>query len=183
MRHRSQVKRFSRAPDARKALIRGLVVSLVEHERIKTTLTKAKELRRHVERAITIGRKGDLNATRVLMSRYPNKETVSKIMNDLSSKRFKDTPGGYTRILKLGARAGDGAPMAFIEFVDFDPAKGKEVKKIKVKTKGPDRKQIIKEMTAEEFTAYKAKQTEKAMLAKKKRLRKIQQESRRINRA
>jgi large subunit ribosomal protein L17 len=182
MRHRSQVKRFSRSPEARKALIRGLVSSLVEHERIKTTLPKAKELRRHVERAITMGRKGDLSAVRVLMSRYPNKSTVHKIVNELSAKRFKDTPGGYTRILKLGARAGDGAPMAFIEFTDFDPSKEK-TEKIQVKTRGANKKQVVKEMTAEEFTTYQAKQSEKAMLAKKKHLRKIQQNSRRANRA
>ncbi|MCJ8276504.1 MAG: 50S ribosomal protein L17, partial [Bdellovibrionales bacterium] len=97
MRHRSQVKRFSRSPEARKALFKGLVTSLVEHERIKTTLPKAKELRRHVERAITAGRKGDLSATRLLMSRYNNKDTVRKIVSDLSV-RFKDRPGGYTRI-------------------------------------------------------------------------------------
>ena len=108
MRHRAQVKRFSRSPQARKALFKGLVTSLVEHERIKTTVPKAKELRRHVERAITAGRKGDLAATRLLMSRYSNKDTVRKIISDLSV-RFKERPGGYTRILKLGNRAGDGA--------------------------------------------------------------------------
>ncbi len=181
MRHRRHAKRFSRSPEARKALIRGLVSSLVEHERIKTTLPKAKELRRHVERAITIGRKGDLSALRVLLSRYPNKSTVSKIVNDLSKNRFKDTPGGYTRILKLGHRMGDGAPMAFIEFVDYDPSKTNETP-IKVKTRGPDKKQVIKEMSPEEFTAYRAKQAERAAAVKKKRVRKIQQESRRANR-
>lgn len=180
MRHRRQAKRFSRSPEARKALVRGLVTSLVEHERIKTTLPKAKELRRHVERAITMGRKGDLSATRTLLSSYPNRDTVSKIVNNLSV-RFKERPGGYTRILKLGNRAGDNAPMAFIEFVDYDP-KSAESATFKVKTKDGKKKQVIKEMTGEEKAEYMASQSAKAALAKKKRIRKMQNESRRINR-
>ena len=108
MRHRKQVKHFSRKPGARKALIRGLVTSLVEHERIRTTLPKAKELRRHVEKAITLGQDGSLHRRRNLLSKYPNEETVHKLMSDLSP-RFKDRPGGYTRIMKLGPRPGDGA--------------------------------------------------------------------------
>ena len=110
-------------------MICNLVSSLVEHERIKTTVAKAKELRRHVEKAITVGRKGNVSAVRHLISRYHNKDTVFKIVHDLSV-RFKDRPGGYTRILKLGPRVGDGAPMAFIEFVDFDPAGSQLDKKI-----------------------------------------------------
>lgn len=181
MRHRAQVKHFSRSPNARKALIRGLVSSLVEHERIKTTLPKAKELRRHVEKAITQGRKADLAATRNLMAKYPNRDTVSKIVSDLSV-RFKERPGGYTRILKLGNRPGDGAPMAFIEFVDYDPAKTDEGKTFKVKTKDGKKKQVIKEMSLEEKNQYMAAQGEKQALQKRKRIRKMQNESRRINR-
>lgn len=181
MRHRAQVKRFSRSPAARKALIKGLVLSLVEHERIKTTLPKAKELRRHVERAITMGRKGDLHATRLLMARYPNKDTVHKIVNDLSV-RFKDRPGGYTRIMKLGNRVGDNAPMAFIEFVDYNPAAPKKDKKIKVKTLDAKRKQVVKEMSSGEHAVYKAAQAQKAAVAKRKTLRKIQNQSRAANR-
>ena len=182
MRHRKQSKRFSRSPDARKALIRGLVLSLVEHERIRTTLTKAKELRRHMEKAVTMGRKADLNTIRVLLSRYPDKNTVSKIVNDLSV-RFKERPGGYTRILKLGTRSGDGAPMAFIEFVDFDPKnpRKKEIK-VHVKTKDGNRKQVIKELSLEEREQYRKVQGTKARLEKKKRLRQIQNQSRKINR-
>jgi large subunit ribosomal protein L17 len=181
MRHRAQVKHFSRSPNARKALIRGLVTSLVEHERIKTTLPKAKELRRHVERAITAGRKGDLATTRTLLAKFPNRDTVQKIISDLSV-RFKDRPGGYTRILKLGNRPGDGAPMAFIEFVDYDPAKTNDNKTFKVKTRNEKKKQVVKEMTLEEKNAYMAAQGEKEALAKRKRIRKMQNTSRRINR-
>ena len=155
MRHRRHIKHFSRLPHARKALIRGLVRSLVEHERIHTTLDKAKELRRHVERAVTAGKKGDLNAHRLLMSRYPHKDTVSKLVNDLG-KRFKDRPGGYTRIIKLGKRLGDSAEMAFIEFVDFDHTAER-------KSSAPSEKDIAKRH-----------------LKKRKVLRKIQNEDRKI---
>jgi large subunit ribosomal protein L17 len=113
------VKHFSRKPGARKALLRGLVESLVEHGRIKTTVDKAKEARRHVERAITLGKKGTVAARRLILSRYPQAEVVKTIVNDLSV-RFKDRNGGYTRIIKLGKRPGDMAEMAFIEFVDYD---------------------------------------------------------------
>lgn len=181
MRHRAQVKHFSRSPNARKALMRGLVTSLVEHERIKTTLPKAKELRRHVEKAITQGRKGDLTATRTLMAKFPNRDTVSKIVSDLSV-RFKERPGGYTRILKLGNRPGDGAPMAFIEFVDYDPAKGQSEKTFKVATRDGKNKKVVKEMSVDERNQYLALKSEKEALAKKKRLRKIQSASRRTNR-
>ena len=129
MRHRSATHSFNRRQGPRHALIRGLVISLVEHERIKTTLAKAREIRRHVERAVTLGKKDNLNTRRVLLSRYPNQETVTKIMATLSP-RFKARPGGYTRILKLGARPGDKAPMAFLEFVDYTPkAEGAETVK------------------------------------------------------
>ena len=95
-----------------KALLRGLVRALVEQERIKTTLPRAKRIRPLVEKAITLGRKGTLHSRRVLLAKYPNKKTVSKILDDLS-KRFQDRPGGYTRIVKLGNRKGDQASKGF----------------------------------------------------------------------
>lgn len=117
--HRRNTNYFGRAFGPRRALLRGLVTSLVEHGRIRTTVEKAKEVRRHVEKAITVGKKGDLNSYRVLMSKFPNKDTVSTIVKDLSV-RFKDRNGGYTRVIKLGPRPGDCAEMAYVEFVDFD---------------------------------------------------------------
>jgi large subunit ribosomal protein L17 len=101
-------------------LIRGLVYSLVEHGRIKTTLARAKEVRRHVERAITVGKRDSLHSRRLLMSRFPNENVVELIATDLQ-KRFAKRPGGYTRIVKIGARTGDQADMAFLEFVDYVP--------------------------------------------------------------
>lgn len=140
-------------------MLRGLVTSLVEHGRIKTTLAKAKELRRHVERAVTLGKKQDLHAQRLLMSRYPNEKTVSTIMKDLAP-RFKSRPGGYTRILKLGNRPGDNAEMAYIEFVDFAPKTAAEVD--------------VKE------AAKLKKANARLAAAKKKRVRKIQETARRV---
>lgn len=121
MRHRARVSHFHRAEGPRKALLRGLVYSLVEHGRIKTTVAKAKELRRHVEKAVTLGKDQSLHSRRLLLSRFPHEPTVRKIMAELSP-RFKDRPGGYTKILKLGARPGDAAEMAFIQFVDYKPS-------------------------------------------------------------
>ncbi len=116
--HRRRVKHFHRASGPRKALLKGLVESLVENGRIKTTVDKAKELRRHVEKAVTLGKKDNLATRRLLLSRFPSEKVVKIIMTDLSP-RFKTRPGGYTRIIKIGRRPGDNAEMAFIEFVDY----------------------------------------------------------------
>ncbi len=123
MRHKRRVKTFGRDKDGREALMRNLIVSLVEHERIQTTLSKAKELRRHAERAVTIGKRATPAARMALQKRVTNKKAIAKLLKDLSS-RFKDRKGGYTRIIKLGPRAGDGAAMALIEWVDYDGVSG-----------------------------------------------------------
>lgn len=162
MKHNAKVKHFGRKSGPRKALLRGLVNSLVEHGRIKTTLAKAKELRRHVEKAITMGKKQSLHARRILLSRYPNEKVVSLIMSDLAP-RFQDREGGYTRILKLGQRPGDRAEMAMIQFVDFAP---------KAKTAADE-----KEVKAQ------AKAAAKLVAAKKKRVRRLQGKARAVNRA
>lgn len=171
--HRRRIKHFDRKSGPRKALLRGLVCSLVEHGRITTTVDRAKETRRHVERAITLGKKGDLATTRLLMSRYPNKDVVSSIMKDISP-RFATRPGGYTRIIKIGRRPGDTAEMAFLEFVDYDfEAKGvaKEAKASKADVK------------AEKTAAAKVKRAAtKLVAAKKKNVKAIQKKSRVISR-
>ena len=139
----------------------------MEHERIKTTLVKAKELRRHAEKAITLGKKEPLHAFRLLYSHYPQKQTVKKIIKELSP-RFKDRPGGYTRIVKLGARDGDGAEMAFLEFVDYDFEKKYEERK-KQDSNRKEKKKISK-------TRWKS------LKKRRKDLRKIQQKDRVTNR-
>jgi len=120
MRHMSKRHNFHRRPGPRVALIRGYVYSLVEHGRIKTTVVRAKEVRRHVEKAITLAKKDNLNSRRLLLARYPN-EKVVKILADDLQKRFAKREGGYTRIVRIGARGGDQSDMAFLEFVDYVP--------------------------------------------------------------
>ena len=95
------------------------MVSLVEHGRIKTTVARAKELRRHIERVVTLGKKGDLNSIRLVISRLANQDMGLDLVKNIAP-RFKDRDGGYTRVVKIGRRPGDTAEMAFLEFVDFD---------------------------------------------------------------
>lgn len=118
MRHKVIKNSFGRRNGPRKALVRGLVDALVENGRIKTTLTKAKVIRSKVEKAVTRGKDDTVHSRRVLAAQYPHGNTVDTIFKEISP-RFKDRPGGYTRIIKLGERAGDSAPMAYIEFVDY----------------------------------------------------------------
>jgi len=163
VRHRHQkYSSFGRKPGPRKALVRGLVQSLVEHERIKTTLPRAREARRFVEKAVTLGKKGGLPERRLLLSRLSDTGVVSKIIDQLSS-RFKDRTGGFTRMIKLGPRAGDRAEMVYLEFVDYDPH------------------QALSEET-KDVSAVK-KQSYLRKKKTKKRVRKIQQHSRRVNRS
>jgi len=120
-RHRTKRHNFHRRHGPLKALLRGLVINIVEHGRIKTTLAKAKEARRHVEKAITLAKSDNaLHARRLLLSRYPNEKTVQILTTDLK-KRFEKREGGYTRIVKIGARPGDQAEVAYLEFVDYTP--------------------------------------------------------------
>ena len=109
-------RNLSRRKDQRKALLRGLTVELIQHERIVTTLAKAKETRIVAEKLITHGKKGTLHHRRVALSQVPNDAAVKKVFNDLA-RRYDERPGGYTRITKLGPRQGDGAQMAVIELV------------------------------------------------------------------
>ena len=117
--HRRLTKHFARKSGPLKALIRGLMNSVIEHGRIRTTVVKAKEVRRHVEKAVTLAKKDDLNSIRLLIGRLANKENALSLVQTVAP-RFKDREGGYTRVTKIGRRPGDTAEMAFLEFVDFD---------------------------------------------------------------
>jgi large subunit ribosomal protein L17 len=117
MRHKSGYKRLRRDSAHRKALLRNLTSSLIKEERITTTLTKAKELRRVVEKMITLGKKGSLHNRRMAARYIFGSEPLSKLFTDLAG-RYKDRAGGYTRIVKRGPRLGDGADMAIIELMD-----------------------------------------------------------------
>lgn len=124
MRHAKGYRRLNRTNEHRKALWANMAGSLIEHEQIKTTVPKAKELRRVVERLITLGKRGDLHARRQAASRLKQHQYVRKLF-DVLGPRYKERQGGYVRIMKSGFRYGDMAPMAIIEFVDRDlDAKG-----------------------------------------------------------
>ncbi len=117
MRHRKSGRRLGRTSAHRKAMYRNMVTSLLEHERIQTTDSKAKELRRVAERMITLGKRGDLHARRRAMRVIRDKGVTAKVFDQLA-ERFRDRPGGYTRVVKLGNRVGDAAPLSVIELVD-----------------------------------------------------------------
>ena len=117
MRHRNSGRQLNRNSSHRKAMFQNMTVSLLNHEIIKTTLPKAKELRRIAEPLITMARNDSVHKRRVAFSRLRDRDTVTKLFNELGP-RYKDRPGGYTRILKTGFRTGDNAPMAYIELVD-----------------------------------------------------------------
>ncbi|GAA5525090.1 50S ribosomal protein L17 [Microbulbifer aestuariivivens] len=117
MRHRYSGRKFSRTSAHRKAMFKNMTASLVEHELIKTTLPKAKELRRVAEPLITLAKKDSVANRRLAFSRIRDKDAVKKLFEELGP-RYEARPGGYIRILKCGFRAGDKAPMAFVELVD-----------------------------------------------------------------
>ena len=124
MRHGNGYRKLNRTHEHRKAMFANMASSLIEHEQIKTTLPKAKELRSIVDKLITLAKRGDLHARRLALSKIKQESAVSKLFETLGP-RYADRPGGYTRVLKAGFRYGDMAPMAIIELVDRDvDAKG-----------------------------------------------------------
>ena len=126
MRHGKTLRKFNRTHEHRKAMFANMAVALLKHEQIKTTLPKAKDLRRVVDRLITLGKRGDLHARRQAMATLRDRAIAQKLFGELA-ERYASRPGGYTRVLKAGFRYGDMAPMAVIELVDRNPdAKGQD---------------------------------------------------------
>jgi large subunit ribosomal protein L17 len=126
MYHRNAKRRFGRTHEHRKAMFVNLSQALIKHEQIVTTLYKAKDLRPIVEKLVTLGKRGDLHARRQAISQLRDPLLVKKLF-DVLGPRYKDRPGGYTRVLKAGFRYGDNAPLAVIEFVERDEsAKGQD---------------------------------------------------------
>ena len=124
MRHGNGYRKLNRTHEHRKAMFANMACSLIEHEQIKTTLPKAKELRRIADKLITLAKRGDLHARRLAAAQIKQEPAVKKLFDTLGD-RYKERSGGYTRVLKAGFRYGDMAPMAIIEFVDRDlDAKG-----------------------------------------------------------
>lgn len=133
MRHRVKGKKLRRGTAHRRALLRNLVTSLLEKERVRTTLAKAKATRPLAEKMITLAKKDTLHTRRLALRFIFKKETVKKLFEEIGP-RFSERPGGYTRIVKIGPRAGDGAEMAMIELIGSE-FKKKEKKKEKAKAK------------------------------------------------
>jgi large subunit ribosomal protein L17 len=126
MRHAKSGRKFNRTASHRKAMFANMAVALIKHEQIKTTLPKAKDLRGVVDRLITLGKRGDLHARRQALSVLRDSTIAAKLFDELA-ERYKDRPGGYTRVIKAGFRYGDTAPMAVIELVERNPdAKGQD---------------------------------------------------------
>ncbi|MGH8012263.1 MAG: 50S ribosomal protein L17 [Candidatus Binataceae bacterium] len=123
MRHLNQGRKLNRTSSHRKALFRNLVLSLIRHERLKTTDAKAKELRRYADRMVTLGKRGDLSARRLAFAFMQSRDAVKKLFDEIAP-RFKDRPGGYTRVIKFGTRRGDAAPLSIIEFTGESEAGG-----------------------------------------------------------
>ena len=124
MRHAHGYRKLNRTHEHRKAMFANMASSLIEHEQIKTTLPKAKELKRIADKLVTLGKRGDLHARRLAASELKQDAAVKKLFDTLGA-RYKDRQGGYTRVLRAGFRYGDMAPMAIVELVDRDvEAKG-----------------------------------------------------------
>ncbi|MBI5641532.1 MAG: 50S ribosomal protein L17 [Nitrospirae bacterium] len=137
MRHKVDGRLFGRPANQRKALLRGIVTALFDNQRIETTVAKAKEAKRIAERMITFGIKGDLHSKREVLSYVTHRETASKLFNDIAP-RFAGRNGGYLRIVQTRNRLKDSAPMAILEFTDYEnikQAKGKAQKQEKAEKK------------------------------------------------
>ena len=169
MRHLKAGRKFGRTSAHRKALFRNLVQALIKRERISTTLAKAKELRGKVEKTITLGKKGTLHARRQAFKLAPAKEAVQKVFGPLA-ERYANRPGGYTRIIRIGHRRGDDAPMAFIELVDREgEAKVSSKEKTAPKKEAKDTKpKVTEKKKAEPKAKESAPKKNKAPADKKK---------------
>lgn len=166
MRHRARSRKLGRTSAHRKAMYRNMVTSLLELERIETTDAKAKEVRRIAERMITLGKRGGLHARRRALRVIRSREVASKVFEELAD-RYRERPGGYTRVLKLGVRKGDAAAVSIVELVDGTvggtPVKEPAVDKKKAETK----KAVSKKKSESKKKASAAKATSKKTESKK----------------
>jgi large subunit ribosomal protein L17 len=161
MRHNVAGRLFGRTANQRKALLRGLVRSLIEKERIETTLAKAKEARIIAEKMVTLGIRGDLNAKRLVLANIPGRDAVTKLFNEIAP-RFAGRNGGYLRIVQTRRRVNDRSQMAVLEFIDYeDNLKNKEEAKKGKEKKPKETKAARKTKPPKETKATKAKEKEK----------------------
>ena len=163
MRHGKKFNHLGRTADHRQAMLANMAISLIMHKRITTTLAKAKALKKYVEPLITRAKDDSTNSRRVVFRYLQNKEALKELYGVVAEK-IADRPGGYTRVIKLGSRLGDGADMAFIELVDFDENMAKAPKAAKRTRRGgkkkaevPAAEAPVAEAPAEEAAAEEAK--------------------------
>ena len=163
MRHGKKFNHLGRTADHRQAMLANMAISLIMHKRITTTLAKAKALKKYVEPLITRAKDDSTNSRRVVFRYLQNKEALKELYGVVAEK-IADRPGGYTRVIKLGSRLGDGADMAFIELVDFDENMAKAPKAAKrtrrggkKKAEAPAAEAPVAEAPAEEVAAEEAK--------------------------
>ena len=157
MRHNKKFNHLGRTADHRAAMLANMAISLIMHKRITTTLAKAKALKKYVEPLITKSKDDSTNSRRVVFSYLQNKEAVKELFGVIAPKAG-DRPGGYTRIIKLGSRPGDGSDMAFIELVDFDENMAKTPKAAAKRTRRGGKKKA-EEATAEAVEQPVAEET------------------------
>ncbi len=167
MRHLKAYRKLNRTSSHRSLMLRNLVTSLLEHERVETTVMKAKEVRRIAERMITLGKQGTLHARRRAASILMKKAVVKKLFDEIAP-RYTDRDGGYTRILRVGYRKGDGAPLAFLELVTEEAAKKKKPKKkaASKETQGKAKRGSSKSKMKGEEAAFQPVEEEKAEVSK-----------------
>jgi len=164
MQHNRAGRKLGRTTAHRKSLFRNQLSSLITHERIQTTLPKAKDLRPLIEKMVTLGKRGGLHARRLALKTIPEAMTVKKLFEEIAP-RFKERAGGYTRIMKLGRRPGDGAEMAILEFIDFDWAHRQAEKKVAAKAVEEKKQSLLekaKKLVSGKSDADKAKGEKKA---------------------
>jgi large subunit ribosomal protein L17 len=181
MRHRVAGRKLSRHTQHRNLMFRNMLVSLLQHERIQTTLAKGKELRRWADKIISLGKKGTLHARRRAFDLLRDREAVKKIFEEIVP-RLKDREGGYTRIYKMGWRKGDGAPLSLVELVTFSSPEQKKkspvkkakeaLEKVTPKRKGKEGKKEKEKEKPQEKKEKKAKKEEKEGPKKKEKSKK-----------
>ena len=160
MRHRKAGLKLNRTPSHRNAMFRNMVTSLLKYERIRTTGAKAKEIRRWADHLITLAKRGDLHARRQALAIVREKEVVHKLFEQ-ADERFGAVAGGYTRVIKLGRRPGDAAPMSLVELIALQDTKKKKTKKKKTKTEGKQTKKAVDKKTPAAAKAVKTDEKEK----------------------
>ncbi len=158
MRHNKKFNHLGRTASHRSAMLANMAISLIMHKRITTTVAKAKALKKYVEPLITKAKEDSTNSRRVVFSYLQNKDAIKELFGPVAEK-VGDRPGGYTRIIKLGFRQGDAAPVCFIELVDFDPemAKGEAKKKTRRSRRGGAKAEVAEAPVEEAPAAEEAK--------------------------